>query len=431
MYSIASRVRNLSSAAAWSVAAGMVSQGASLLVVFVLARNLGTEEYGRYSYLIMIAAFFSSFCSSGINISATVNVSALVNRRNALIQECQRFYSLGWLLSLASALIYLIFAIFAFYSSSGDVSISLANHMLLSIYIFTVGFDSMQLGIAFGLGVFRKLAVANLVKATILLTLMIFASSWGSHSNVLMALALSWSLNLAINKTIIENHLGVKFTFFKSGSTSQNRRWLIRVFTFSSPLVLSALITSGSIVLSNHMASSLVNGFLLVGIAALGRQWIFIHQFIPAQISNMVLPKLIRLRSDSSSFKRGSNLYLLSSAALGILIGALAAAVAWALRSSALESLELEFSSVLIFIVAGFLAVINNTLGYVLVSFGNTRARLRADVVMGTVLLTATYFLLKYEPSVAIPWAIALGFLAGVAELMIEFVVVEAKSRVA
>ncbi|WP_245576195.1 hypothetical protein [Deinococcus murrayi] len=378
----------------------------------------------------MIAAFFSSLCSSGINISATVNISALTNKKNILVEECQRFYNLGYLLSLASALLYLVLSGFLSYYSNSGVFSNFISHVLLSVYIFAVGFDAMQLGVAFGLGVFQKLALANLVKAATLLGSMIVASSGGSYYAVLLALAFSWTLNLMVNKSVIENHLGVKIAFSRGKFIHENKSWLMSVLVFSLPLILSALITSGSIALSNHMAANLANGFLLVGIAALGRQWIFIHQFIPAQLSNMALPKLSRLRSDNSSFSKGSGLYMFGSVSLGLLIGALAIVVAWVFKDNLLASLKIDFVSALVFIIAGFLAVVNNTLGYILVSFGNTKARLRADFVMGAALLIATYTLLRYEPSIAMPWAIALAFACAVAELLIEIAAMKGKLHV-
>jgi O-antigen/teichoic acid export membrane protein len=248
----------------WSFLGTIISKGFLFIALFLVARNLTVEEYGKLGLLQSYINTFTFFSLASFGITATKYLALYVDSD---IKMASEIYSLTRVSVFIIAFLILIFSLL-FNSTISHIivgDIALFNEVL--ICSFTVFFSSMnglQIGALAGLEDFKSISIVSLINGLISLPLILFVSNYYGLKGIIYAILvvnfLIWiSSAILLQKKLNKKHVVFTFSNFKYH--------LDTLYHFTLPNFLSSLMMTPVVLVCNTiLIKNNKNGLYEMGI---------------------------------------------------------------------------------------------------------------------------------------------------------------------
>lgn len=243
----------------WSFLGTAVSRGFILISLFLVARFLSVEDYGKVSILRSFITTFTLFSLGSFGITATKYLALYANNDQKTASE---IFSLTRIIVFITSLVTLIFSIiFRKYLTEkiiGDAS--LQNEFVVSlIAIFFAALNGLQTGALAGLESFKSSSIINIVNGFLTLPILIFGAKFYGTMGVIVGLAivnfLIWVFSAYY--LIVETKKHNIYITFKN----LKKHW-DTVLHFSLPSFLGSLMLSPVVLICNSiMINNLNDGY--------------------------------------------------------------------------------------------------------------------------------------------------------------------------
>lgn len=273
----------------WSLLGAILLRSQIIIVSIFLGRILLIKEYGQLGLLRSTIGTFTIFASVGIGLGATKFISEAIFSGKKLISALIKFsYQVTFFVAS-------LFGISTFLLAR-TVSNSLINEGVFAIYIqfaavliFLNCILSTQVGILNGLQSFKKVAVLNLYGSLLAIPLQLYFTWLYNIQGFIFASCLSSIIQIGFNHWSIRAY----FNEFKEveGQTV-SIRMKIKFMNFCIPAALSGLLVTPVSWYCNTILVKSVNGFREMAFFDIANNWRMILIFIPATISQVVLPNI-------------------------------------------------------------------------------------------------------------------------------------------
>jgi len=369
----------------WCLIGAVGTQGSTLLASVFTARLLGREVFGQFSFLqgtVMTAATFTGF---GLGLTATRYVAHYRQEDPQRTGNFIRFVMT--IASAVSALASLLMAVGAPYLAFHVFHLPVLSPCIrwAAVCLFCITINGVQTGVLAGFESFRAVAFVNIAKGTTTLFLTVpFIWLWrleGAFAAIGAAGAVAYAVSLFQVAAVCKTH-GITRTRSMDWS---NARVL---WTFSVPTVLAGVLVAPVTWLASLWLSRQPHGYSELGLFGAANQWRSALSFIPAVLSQPLLPLLTSL---ATGRKRSFDRLVIYSAALN---GGTAAVVgvvvvlAFPLISHVYGRGFAGISSVLVpLTVAGVISCAANPIGNALASRGRMWLGLILNLIWAACLL--------------------------------------------
>lgn len=307
--------------AVWSLIGAVISQGCGLAASVITARLLGREQFGEYGMIQSTVGMFGVFAGMGLGLTATKYVAEL---RVTNPERAGRIIALSTAVALGTAST----AVVALFAAAPWLAASTLNAPHLSAelriaagMLFLNALNGTQTGVLAGLEAFRAIARVNLIRGVLTFPLAVAGVLlWnlrGAVAALVAAAAVGWILNhIAIRAECRRNRIAVRWESF----------WSDRVilWRFSLPAFLGGAMTSPAMWAASSILVNQPHGYAEMGIFSAANQWRTAVAFLPALLSQPLLPMLSNVGGlgDSKPFRKLLRANLLLSFWLSVLIAA-------------------------------------------------------------------------------------------------------------
>lgn len=374
----------------WSLIGAVGTQSLTLLASVFVARLLGKELFGQFSFLqgtVMTAATFGGF---GLGLTATRYVAYYRRDDPARAGSFIRFVmSITSAISALGATLMAIgapyFAIHVFRLPELSTCIRWA-----ALYLFCVTVNGVQTGILAGFESFRAIANVNITRgiATVILTV---PCVWlwnleGAVAAMGLAGAVAYMMSLFQIASVTRAH-GIP------SAPSIDWSHAKVLWSFSLPTVMAEVLVSPVTWLACLWLSRQPNGYAELGLFGAANQWKSGISFIPLVLSVPLLPLLTSLANER---EKTFNRLVLFSAALNTGV----AAIAGLIVLLALPFISLSYgksfaglNAILVpMMAAGAISCAAMTIGNALASEERMWVGFSLNLIWAGCLLTTAYF---------------------------------------
>lgn len=400
----------------WGTTAGVLSMGMNFVINILAARILGTD-LGALTLFISATNTLLTFGLIGLNPMATVFVARAKSTPEKLPALISNIYGIALYSSLIWAIIALCLNLVPgnpvrFWHTDTSITVFFA----FLWFIFSA-LEIVQVVILNGFSAFRSLALFSLIRAIISLAVMFtFLKTWGVSGGVagyaVSAMTGTFLISWFLRKRCHQE------SFRLSVIPAVDISTIRKLVSESFPIFLASLFMAPAIWISNYIVFDRAGGSEALSIFAVTNQWMIVIQFLPIQISKVLLPRL------SSSHGTGAYRSVLSK---GIMLS-MGIALTMIILSFIFERqiIDLFHFNYLktsiplrIMLVVSLVATFNSFYGQSILSEGKAWIRPLSDSATALSLITATLFMTRYDLLTALPVASVVSYSAGVVVLVI------------
>lgn len=284
-------LRKLSGNAFWSIFGTASAKFIVLLAGIACANVLGTEGFGELGLVRSTVNTFVVLGTAGIGITATKYIA---QHKKSNPDLAQRVFSLTSCFSLTlGILISGAVCICADYICSEYIGHSeiVTSLQIGALLIFVTIINSVVSGALAGFENFKAIAgntfISSVVESGFIVTGAYYYGAWGAILGFSLGIGILLILNLvSLSKSFSAHGL----SFFNFHFCREDWRILV---SFSLPAALSSLLVAPSYWVVRTMLARF-NGLSELGIYEAADQWRVIILFVPAALSNIVMPSLAR-----------------------------------------------------------------------------------------------------------------------------------------
>ncbi len=382
----------IASGAFWSLTGSVVSQGLMLIASILVARILGKTEYGELGMIRSTVNMFTVFAGFGLGLTATKYVAEYHKNdkiRTGKIIGLSTLFAGG-----IGAIIATVLLITAPIIATKTINAPhLVNEIRLSaIMLFFSAINGAQTGTLAGYEAFKTIAKVSLIAGLCAFPLQIgFALFLGLPGSVIgfgLNFILLWILNfIAVRKE--SKKAGVNIIFKKSWD-----EWPI-IYKFSLPALLGGLIVSPVIWICNTMLVNKPHGYEEMAIFDAANQWRSAIMFIPAALSQIVLPLLSSSTRNQTQFNNILKLNVMINFAISFIIAAIISLSSTFIMKT--YGIGFEEGKIVLIILAfsTVLIAINGVIGQAIAGKGRMWIGFFLNLIWGIILLSCSYILIN------------------------------------
>jgi len=393
----------------WALTGSVVSQGLMLLASIVVARILGKTEYGELGMIRSTVNMFSVFAGFGLGLTATKYIAEFRTKdkiKTAKIIGLTTLFAggMGGIIAIA------ILIAAPFLAEKTINAPHLVNEIRLgAVMLFFSAINGAQSGTLAGFEAFKTIAKVNLIAGTLAFPIQIgFTLLFGLPGSVIgfgLNFLILWILNfIAVRKEALKFGINIQF------KNSWNE-WPV-LYKFSLPALLSGILVSPVMWACNAMLVNQPKGYDQMAIFDAANQWRSAILFIPAVLSQIVLPLLSGSAYNQDQFNRilklnvAINFIISLLMAIGITLfsGIIMKAYGVGFTEGKIVLIILAFSTVLI--------SINNVIGQAIAGKGKMWVGFSFNAIWAILLLTLSSFLIKRNGSIGLAYAYLLSYFA-------------------
>jgi len=273
----------------WSLLGAVLLRSQIIIISIFLSQILPIHEFGKLGLIRSTIGTFTIFASVGVSIGATKFISEAVAQGPTYIKSWIRF---SYFITCISAC--LISAAILVFAHSLSVSILkdgvLTSYLQLSaVIIFLTTILGTQIGILNGFQNFKKVALLNLYGTLLSIPLQIYLSWVLGITGFLIATAITTAIQIILYQLIIRNLLVKHKAYSAAKITRAQKRKFI---DFSIPAALSGFLVTPVSWYCNTVLVKGNNGYSEMAFFEIANNWRMILIFIPATISQVVLPNI-------------------------------------------------------------------------------------------------------------------------------------------
>lgn len=386
----------------------ITNQGLNFITIILITRQLGNINMGHFSLVQSMVTMFVTFGILGQNISATALTSRFKNRDpdhlglvigNAIILSAFMAIIVGFFILLTSK--------YFFSDINIDSPSSFLTSILIVLWLVGMTFDMLQTSTLIGLEAYGDLLKTDILKG-------LFSIS------VILPLAMRFGLFGAITGYVASSFIGILLNqwFIRKNLKRINCKIdyslkisiLKEILGIGLPIFLAALFISFSTWFTNWLVFNALNGPAALGIVFICRQILILLQFIPSQISRVLLPLIAENKNTKEEIDVKKISLLLS-----IVICILLAAGGLVFEKFVLKIYNLDpATSILpyrIILLTVLFSTTNMILGQFVIAGRDPWFRTYADVFFSLVLIIITFFLIPLNVYITLPVAILSSFI--------------------
>jgi O-antigen/teichoic acid export membrane protein len=310
-------LKNFMKGSFWAVYGNVVVKGASLLASILIARLLGSSNFGELAVIKTTLSVFSLFATFGLGVSITKFVAE--SRKNN-VNDLGNIISAANTITISTGLFLgLLLVVFAPVISIRILHAeSLVTPLRISgVYLFFNALNVYQVGVIAGLEAFRELARINLIIGIITLPVLLTTTYLLGLNGTLAGLTINLIVNWFLNKLLIRKRISeLNVTL----SYKSRREDILLLLRFSYPLALKEIIYS----LSGWVCIYLLlvkTDYGQVGIFNSANQLSQLILFLPASILSVFLALLSNQLGDRQNFNKLVRKNILFNVATTAIIG--------------------------------------------------------------------------------------------------------------
>lgn len=269
----------------WALVGNVLNKGLSLLAGIVVARWLGSEEYGEYGMIKNTLVYIAVFSTFGLGFSVTKFIAHFKETSKEKLRIISRAANLVSL-SFSGFMAILLFI----FSSQVATYLEMPQtSLIIKFTAIAVVFNSLatvQIAVLAGLKEFRRTARINFVIGLITFAASVGGTYFYGLSGAIMALVVSNLVNCVLNYLLI--HRIIDPIALGASEVWSEMRHLIR---FSFPIAIQESTISISFWLGNLLLIKL-SDYHQLGLYSAAAQWGGIVTYIPGVLQNVMLSHL-------------------------------------------------------------------------------------------------------------------------------------------
>lgn len=279
--------KKLTNNAAWSLASHLSSRGALILAAIILARELPTTEFAIYSYFQLTVSMLSAYAALGLGSTASRFFAEIGHEDNSESKKpLGSLFLASIFVSLAAAII--IFAIPVQWLNS-DLALP---KWLMAIGVAATAIGVVPAGAVVGLERYRTIMVTSCVYGIIILIASVIAAYYQATLVAMGGLVIAALLKAIWHSFIVIKIVGWKRLVENSNLSIYSFSYIMQ---FAGPMFLVSLFSaSGSWVVGRIILDG-NNGHYSFALYSIGLQWYSLGLLLPAMVSRVILPTLVRV----------------------------------------------------------------------------------------------------------------------------------------
>jgi len=307
----------LARGAFWSLAGTVVSRGLALLSWILIARMLGRTVFGEVGMVQSTVGMFGTLAGLGLGLTATRYVAEF---RLKDPEKAGRIIGFSGLTASATSILasILLLALAPLLATKAFDAPQLTNVLRIGTLIIFFGtLNGAQTGALSGFEAFKSIAAINLSAGLISFPLMLTGAWFGGLAGTVWAMGATMAINWLLN------HWALRCEAAKANVPITFKRcWSERdvLWSFSVPVVLTGVLFAPINWLCCAMLARQPHGHGEVGLYNAAVQWQTALAFLPALLSQVLLPILSDSHSNDGAHKSRKTLSTALAVFLAVII---------------------------------------------------------------------------------------------------------------
>jgi O-antigen/teichoic acid export membrane protein len=388
----------------------VISQGLNFLTLMLITRKIGESGIGHFSIIQSTVIMLLTFGILGQNVSQAVLISRFKkNNPESLGLLVGNAYLLSLIMMTIIGIFTFLTAEYLFREIFLDYSIKIFSTGLIILWTTAMTFDIMQISTLIGLQAYRDLIKTDILKGIISIAVIYPLTIKFGLLGTLPGYLLSSFLGLLTNQFFIRKHLrllnvGIVWRF--------SVNIIHKILNIGLPIFLASLFIGFATWYTNKIIFNESFGPAALGIVFVCRQIMTLIQFIPVQISKVLLPII----SEDTKGK-GKSFIMNNSLVVGVSVCLILSVLGLIFEDKILLIYKLNpliaslpYKVILITVV---FSSINMILGQFVVAGRNPWVRTFADIVISFILIAGTLLFKAKYIYIALPLAMLISYFSG------------------
>ena len=248
----------------WSFLGTLISKGFVFIALFLVARILTVDEYGKLGLLQSYINTFTTFSLASFGVTATKYLALYAESDK---EKASEIYSLTRLSVFFLAVAILVLSL-VFNKQIGEYIVGNQNMskevLLCAFAIFFSSLNGLQTGALAGLENFKSISFVNMVNGILSLPLIMFSAyKFGIYGVVVSLVIINFSIWLC-SAILLQRELNLKQIKF---TIKGQKKHLETVYNFTLPSFISSMMLSPVVLICNSMLiKNHISGYYQLGI---------------------------------------------------------------------------------------------------------------------------------------------------------------------
>lgn len=377
----------------WILFGTVISKVSLLVASIVIVKFVEKDIYGEFGMVKSTINMFTVFAGMGLGLTATKYIAQyrLVDKK-----KVSRIIGLSNFVSILFCII--VSAFFVVFAPELAVSINnpaLESSLKLGAGIlFFSGMNGIQTGILGGFERFKIIALNAIIASLFSSILQVIGAMYWGLNGIIVGFGLNFVLLYFLNFYSIRVLTRSQFNF--SFLNSENFRELPVIWRFSIPAVLSGLMVSPVIWITNKFLVASPQGYAHMADFDIANQWRATILFLPGALAQIALPMFASADSRASFNKLFYKNILLNLCVSIVVVVAviICLPVIVEMYGDAYVSAKIPL---IVMLITTILVAVNNIVGNAIAGLDKMWLGFVTNLLWAVVLIAASYYLVKFE----------------------------------
>lgn len=367
----------------------LISKGLLLLGTILIVKYVDKTIYGEFGIIKSTVNMFTVFAGLGLGLTATKYIAQLKEtnkERVARIIGLSNFFSIS-----ISLLIVLFFLFFSGVLANQINAPHLKGELQLSGFIlFFAALNGLQNGILAGFEKFKLISINNIIASVASVITQVLGAKYFGLQGIILGFGLNFVILYILNRANINKieSNGYQYKLFDK----RNFKEISIIWNFSIPAVLSGLMVSPVIWLTNSFLVLQQNGYQQMANFDIANQWRTTVLFIPAALAQIALPMLSSAKDEDYNNILNKNIFLNFLIALIIVLPMIL--LAPFILSFYGNQYDDAYYPLIIMLITTVLVAVNNIIGQAIASKGKMWIGFSVNAIWGILLILISYILM-------------------------------------
>lgn len=385
----------------WILIGTIISKGMLLLSSIYIVNYIDKDLVGKFGIIRSTVNMFSVFAGMGLGLTATKYISQHKNndpKRTSSIIGMSNFFSI-----VICFFVSLLFWIFSKKLAVQLNSVELEDSLKLSSFVILFsGLNGIQNGILAGFERFKLISINSIWASLISSIVQIIGAKFYGLNGVIVGFGLNFIILYLINIISINKIIKNKYEYkIFNKNTFKDLRILWR---FSLPAVLSGLMISPIVWITNVILIDSKDGYLFMADFDIANQWRNAILFIPSALSQIALPMM-------SANKFDFKLILYKNLKINFIVSSIFVVILIALSPIIISFYGEEYSNaripLIVMLITTVLMSVNNIVGNAITSLDKMWFGFLSNFLWGFVLIIFSFIFIKIYSLGAVGLSIA------------------------
>lgn len=278
----------------WALLGNVLGKGLALIAGIVVARFLGSEEYGEYGMIRNNLTMIAIFSSLGLGYTATKFIAECKGDAGQTYIIHKMISRITWITSC------IIMALVVFFAEPLAIWLNAPHlsHLLMfaSVAVVLNAVNTTQIGELSGFRAYKAIAFNNTWAGIVTFVASVGLTYFYGIEGAVVALIISFAFNCLLNWLSIRRNLPVR-KMTKGGTHYRD------ILSFTFPVALQESSYSLTHWLSTILLIKLA-GYGELGLYSAATQWMAVMMFVPAALRNVALSHLSENNNDMRANKQ-------------------------------------------------------------------------------------------------------------------------------